>query len=536
MEIFWKLKIRIWKFEWHNILSKWYQQGNLIKFEKLNIMTKYIPVIGMEIHAELKTHSKMFCRCKNGQGLEKKPNIHVCPVCTGQPGTLPVPNAEAVKFVQLAGLALDCELNLHSKFDRKNYFYPDIPKGYQISQYDLPLCKDGELEIIAGGDAASDKQVKKIGITRIHLEEDTGKLTHPEGVDYSLVDFNRAGVPLMELVTEPDLASGSEARVFCQNLQQVLRYLDISDADMEKGQMRCEVNISLYKEGEERLSGTKVEVKNINSFRFVEKAINYEIERQMEVLERGEKVVQETRGWDSVKNITVSQRKKESAHDYRYFPEPDIAPLSFTQAYVEELKLELPELPAAKRARLREQYALGAQEADIITEKRDLAQYFEAVMSELDEKAVSGEFKADMDKARKLAVNYLLTELRKHLAESGHDMRDLRISAENYAEFVGIVAEGKINSSAAQLVLKEMYHRGADPSHIIEEKNLAQENDAGALEELVDVVLADNAQSVADYKAGKENAIKYLMGQVMAKSGGKANPQAVLGILEAKLK
>lgn len=494
-------------------------------------MAEYIPVIGLEIHAELKTHSKMFCGCKNGQGLEKKPNIHICPVCTGQPGTLPVPNFEAVKFVQLAGLALNCELNLHSKFDRKNYFYPDIPKGYQISQYDLPLCKDGHLDIFT-----QSKVIKKIGITRIHLEEDTGKLTHPDGAEYSLVDFNRAGVPLMELVTEPDLASGEEAREFCQRLQQILRYLEISDADMEKGQMRCEVNISLYKEGEERLSGTKVEVKNINSFRFVEKAINYEIERQTLVLEGGEKVVQETRGWDSVKNATISQRKKESAHDYRYFPEPDIAPLSFAKAYVEELKLNLPEMPAVKFARFLEQYGLNEQEAGIITEKKDLAQYFEEVMSELDEKEASGEIKAKAAKVRKLAVNYLLTELRKHLAESGHDARDLRISAENYAEFIGIVADGKINSSAAQTVLKEMYRTGADPSHVIEEKNLAQESDAGALEVWVDAVLADNAKSVEDYKAGKENAIKYLMGQVMARSGGKANPQTVLAILEAKLK
>jgi aspartyl-tRNA(Asn)/glutamyl-tRNA(Gln) amidotransferase subunit B len=291
-------------------------------------MKKYIPVIGMEIHVELKTKSKMFCSCQNDLALGKEANVDICPVCTGQPGTLPVPNAEAIKFVQLAGLALNCELKAMSKFDRKNYFYPDIPKGYQISQYDQPLCEKGYLEIDG----------KKIGITRIHLEEDTGKSMHPKNADYSLVDFNRSGVPLMELVTEPDLENGKQTRLFCQKLQQIFRYLDISDADMEKGQMRCEVNISLYKKGEDKLSGTKVEVKNINSFKFVEKAIDYEIKRQTEIMEKGEKIVQETRGFDSVKNITFSQRSKESAHDYRYFPEPDIPSLEFGTEYFRKLK------------------------------------------------------------------------------------------------------------------------------------------------------------------------------------------------------
>lgn len=284
-------------------------------------MSKYTPVIGMEIHVELKTHSKMFCSCKNGMGKEKEPNTHICPVCTAQPGTLPVPNQQAIEFVQLAGLALNCKLNLKSKFDRKNYFYPDIPKGYQISQYDQPFCTTGEIEISG----------KKIGITRIHLEEDTGKLIHPKNAGYSLVDFNRAGVPLMELVTEPDLENGEQAREFCQKLQQICRYLGISDADMEKGHMRCEVNLSLHRKEEEKLSGIKVEVKNINSFRFVEKAINYEIERQTALLEKGEKVLQETRGWDSVKNITVSQRKKKQPMIIVIFPN-QISPLSLLQS------------------------------------------------------------------------------------------------------------------------------------------------------------------------------------------------------------
>ena len=493
-------------------------------------MTKYIPVIGMEVHVELKTKSKMFCNSKNGLGLESQPNIHICPVCTAQPGTLPVPNQQAIEFVQLAGLALNCELNLKSKFDRKNYFYPDLPKGYQISQYDQPLCGLGHMDIVT-----SDGAEKHIGITRIHLEEDTGKLIHPEGADYTLVDYNRAGVPLMELVTEPDIENGEQARVFCTRLQQICRYLGISDADMEKGNMRCEVNLSLHKEGEPKLSGTKVEVKNINSFRYVEKAINYEIERQTEALENGEKLVQETRGWDSVKNITVSQRKKESAHDYRYFPEPDIPPMEFSKEYVENLRAKLPELPAAKEKRFASEYGLNIADIAVITAECDLAEYFEQVISELKEKISSGEVVSSEEKAIKLAVNYLITELRKHLAESNHDIRDMKITPENYAELIGIVADGKINSSAAQTVLKEMYHAGGDPSQIIEEKNLAQMDDSDALNVVVEKVLAANQKSVDDFKAGKENALKFLMGQVMKESGGKANPQAVTEILKNKL-
>lgn len=494
---------------------------------------KYIPVIGMEVHVELKTKSKMFCGCKNALGQENAPNIHICPVCTGQPGTLPVPNQQAIEFVQLAGLALNCQLNLKSKFDRKNYFYPDLPKGYQISQYDQPLCGLGYMDI-----AITDNQettTKKIGITRIHLEEDTGKLIHPAGANYTLVDLNRACVPLMELVTEPDLENGRQARLFCARLQQICRYLGISDADMEKGNMRCEVNLSLHKEGEEKLSGTKVEVKNINSFRYVEKAINYEIERQTKILEAGEKVAQETRGWDSVRNVTVSQRKKESAHDYRYFPEPDIPPMEFSQAYVDQLREKLPELPDAKEKRFAEEYRLKTDDIAILTAQADLAEYFENVMSEVREKIASHEIEASEEKAARLAVNYLISELRKHLAENKHDMRDLKISPENYAELIGIVADGKINSSAAQTVLKEMYHTGCDPSQIIAEKNLGQMEDAGELESAVDKVLTENQKSVDDYKAGKENALKFLMGQVMKETSGKANPQVVMEILKQKI-
>jgi aspartyl-tRNA(Asn)/glutamyl-tRNA(Gln) amidotransferase subunit B len=467
----------------------------------------------------------MFCACKNGLGLEVEPNINICPVCTAQPGTLPVPNRQAIEFVQLAGLALNCQLRLDSKFDRKNYFYPDIPKGYQISQYDQPFCEAGHLDVLG----------KKIGVTRIHLEEDTGKLVHPKGANYSLVDFNRAGVPLMELVTEPDIETAEEARVFCQKLQQICRYLKISDADMEKGHMRCEVNLSLYKEGEEKLSGTKVEVKNINSFKFVEKAIAYEIERQTELLEKGEKIVQETRGWDANRNATVSQRKKESAHDYRYFPEPDIPPFQFTPEYVAELKRKLPELPDQKVKRFKEEYALADDAILVLTTDPALADYFENVVSELKEKINCQEFSVPLEKCLALSANYIVGELRKHLMTNGEGVENLKITPENYAELIAIVGEGKISSSGAQTVLAEMYATGSDPSQIIEEKNLIQMSDAGELEKIVDEVLAKNEKSVADFKAGKENALKFLVGQVMAVSKGKANPQVAEELLRKKL-
>jgi len=487
-------------------------------------MNKYIPVIGMEIHVELKTKSKMFCACKNSLGLEVEPNINICPVCTAQPGTLPVPNKKAIEFVQLVGLALNCRLNLDSKFDRKNYFYPDIPKGYQISQYDQPFCEAGFLDVLD----------RKIGVTRIHLEEDTGKLVHPKGANYSLVDFNRAGVPLMELVTEPDLETAEEARIFCQKLQQICRYLKISDADMEKGHMRCEVNLSLHKEGEEKLSGTKVEVKNINSFKFVEKAIAYEIERQTESLEKGEKIVQETRGWDSNRNMTISQRKKESAHDYRYFPEPDIPPFQFNLEYVEMIKRKLPELPDQKFKRFQGEYT-NDMLLGVLIDNNALSDYFENVVSEIREKKQAGEILSEEKNVIQLAFNYIIAGVRKSLLDNNDSVESLKITPENYAEFIGIIADGKINSSAAQTVFKEMYKTGGDPSQIIEAKNLIQLSDTGELEKIIAEVLTKNAQSVADYKAGKENALKFLVGQVMKESKGKANPQVAEELLRKKL-
>jgi len=491
-------------------------------------MSKYIPTIGLEIHVELKTESKMFCDSKNGLGLEKEPNVNICPVCTGQPGSLPVPNRQAIEFVQMAGLALSCQLREVSKFDRKNYFYPDLPKGYQISQYDQPLCEKGEIAI----------DEKKVGITRIHLEEDTGKLIHPKGEKYSLIDFNRAGVPLMELVTEPDIEDGKEARLFCQKVQQIFRYLEISDADMEKGHMRCEVNISLYKKGEDKLSGTKVEIKNLNSFRVVERSIDYEIQRQTEALKSGEKIIQETRGWDENKSATISQREKESAHDYRYFPEPDIPTLKFTAEYIESLKRKLPELPDAKRKRFIKEYNLSNENVDVIISDKSLADYFEEVISEIKEKLKCGEFGADEGKCVKLAANYMVSELQKYLAEKEENIKDIKITPENYAELICIVAEGKISSSAAQTVLEEMYKTGGDPSQIIEEKNLLQvsdEEELGKTYEIIETTQEFQASATA-YRGGKENALQNIVGQFMKKTKGKANPQIVRKMLEKRLK
>ncbi len=478
----------------------------------------------MEIHVELKTDSKMFSGAPNHLGEEDVPNSSIDPVTTAQPGSLPVPNKTAIAFVQMAGLALDCEILRNSKFDRKNYFYPDLPKGYQISQYDQPLCGKGKILI----------DDKEIGITRIHMEEDTGKNIHKNGETF--VDLNRAGLPLMELVSEPDITSGVQARAFCQELQRIFRYLDISDADIEKGQMRCEVNISLYKDGADPLSGTKVEVKNIGSFKSVQRAAEYEMMRQSEILDSGGEIRQETRGWDDNKNKTVAQRSKENANDYRYFPEPDIPPMVFDEDYITRLRNALPELPQAKRVRFAREYGISKENIDVMIDDRALADYFEGVVSEIRAKKSSGEFSGEEQKAITLAANYLINELNKMLTDAQQEITTTKITRENFAELMTIIVDGTINSSVAQTVLAEMLHSGGDPSHIIEEKNLGQVNDEKALDEIVQKVLTANKQSVTDYKAGKENAIKALMGQVMKETGGKANPQMVMHILKEKLK
>jgi aspartyl-tRNA(Asn)/glutamyl-tRNA(Gln) amidotransferase subunit B len=508
---------------------------------------EYEPTIGLEIHVELKTKSKMFCDCANAFGLEKEPNVNICPVCTGQPGVLPVINEEALKMALKTGLALNAKIPEFSKFDRKNYFYPDLPKGYQISQYDKPLTEGGYLDIGEGNDFS------RIKIRRVHLEEDTGKLVHPKGADYSLVDLNRAGVPLMELVSEPDIKSGSQARKFCQELQLILRYLGVSDADMEKGQMRCEVNISLMPTNMDtnstnniseiraqisvnsRLLGTKVEIKNLNSFRAVEKSIDYEIKRQAEELEAGKKIIQETRGWDDVTGMTVAQRTKEEAHDYRYFPEPDLPPLTQLSAISYQLSVKMPELPAQRRARFAKEYSLPAGDIEILVVNKELGDFFEAAVSELKNWEKDAQPKIEAAKLVKLTANYLVTELQKLFYQSNQSFEDLKITPENFAEFIKLTAQGVVSSSGAQAVLKEMFASGADPSHIVSEKDLGQVSDEEELIKAVDEVLSQNPGPAADYKKGKQNALMFLLGKVMAATSGKANPQLVAEILKKKI-
>jgi len=524
----------------------------------------YQPIIGLEIHVQLKTKSKMFCSCPNDPE-EKRPNYNICPVCMGHPGTLPVINKKAVEYVLKTALALNCKILSSSKFDRKNYFYPDLPKGYQISQYDKPLSVNGFLDLDG----------KRIRITRIHLEEDTGSLIHPvrnSGISNgvhdkksgtSLVDFNRAGIPLMELVTEPDIRSGTEAKKFCQEFQLILRYLEVSNADMEKGEMRCEVNISLRKTKNKKPKikneidddlGTKVEIKNLNSFRAVERAIGYEIKRQTDLLGSGEKVVQETRGWDEAKGMTLSQRTKEEAHDYRYFPEPDLPPLEFKTKEINLIKRTLPELPQARRERFKREYSLPKNDIQTLMGNIELADYFEQVITELkswlkDENLTSkiparqsaGASRRlaggqNLKSIIKLTANYIITELQKLLFESGKNIKDIKITQENFAEFIKLIHQGEISSSAAQEILAEMFKTGTDPSIILDQKDLRQVSDGKELEKAVEKIIKDNPKPVADYKSGKQMALQFLIGQVMRESKGKANPQVVGKILKEKLK
>ncbi|PJE59858.1 MAG: Asp-tRNA(Asn)/Glu-tRNA(Gln) amidotransferase subunit GatB [Candidatus Portnoybacteria bacterium CG10_big_fil_rev_8_21_14_0_10_44_7] len=484
-------------------------------------MPDYQPTIGLEIHAELKTKSKMFCACPNGQGQEKEPNLNICPVCTGQPGALPVINQEAVKMVLLVGRALNCQINENTKFDRKNYFYPDLPKGYQISQYDQPLTQNGYLAI--GG--------KKIGITRVHLEEDTGKSIHSAGADQSLVDLNRSGVPLLELVSEPDITSGQQAKDFCQELQRILRYLGVSDADMEKGQMRCEVNISISKD---KTRGTKVEIKNLNSFRTVQKAIDFEIARQQEALEFGEKIIQETRGWNEAKQMTVPQRAKEQAHDYRYFPEPDLPPMRITTDKF-SLAGNTVELPQSKKERFEKEYKLTSQQAQTLVNNKALADFFEAIISEAQSWAGDKYQAKDGQKLIWLAANYLLVELPKILRQRQETLAQIRFSAEDFAELMCLINSDDISSSAAQTVLAQMQAGGGDPSQIIAEKKLSQIGDRQKLAVLIAKIISANPKAVADYKRGQGNAVQFLLGQIMKETKGAADPLKALAIIKEQL-
>ncbi|MDD4531295.1 MAG: Asp-tRNA(Asn)/Glu-tRNA(Gln) amidotransferase subunit GatB [Candidatus Pacebacteria bacterium] len=484
------------------------------------------PTIGLEIHFESKTKSKMFCSCLNDPD-EKTPNKNVCPICMGHPGTLPVINEEAINNIILTGLALNCEVQQYSKFDRKSYFYPDLPKGYQISQYDMPLCKNGHLDI-----RLDDGTVKRIRINRIHMEEDTGRLLHsPDGS--SLVDFNRAGVPLMELVTEPDMNSAEEAKKFAQELQLILRYAGVSDADMEKGQMRCEVNISL---SDTDKLGTKVEIKNLNSFRVVEKSIEFEIKRQGELLEEGKKVVQETRGWHDTKQITMEQRSKEDAFEYRYFPEPDLPPLNISKDKISKIMAKLPELPEEKRNRFKEEYCLDDKSADFYIKNPDVANYFEKTVSELASWIKDRKPGISCSNATKLCSNYIMTDLQAIIKEDNFSGNlEEKITAENFAEFICMISEGEMSSKIAKIVLSEMYKTKKDPSDIIEKQGLKQISDSGEIENIIKEVLKDNPKAVEDYKKGKQNSFTFLVGQTMAASKGKANPKSVAELLKKEL-
>ncbi len=495
-------------------------------------------IIGLEIHAELKTKSKMFCSCDN-DSENKEPNTVVCPICLGQPGTLPVPNKQAIEWTLLVGLCLDGKISRLSKFDRKNYFYPDLPKGYQISQYDLPFVYDAKLEI--NGD--------DISITRIHLEEDTGKSSHPAGKNYSLVDYNRAGTPLMEMVTDPVIRDGQTAKKFCQRFQQILRYLDVSDADMEKGHMRCEANISVQEKGRWERKGkdinsigdyklnSKVEVKNLNSFRAIEKAIDYEIKRQIQALQDGEKIIQETRGWNEDKGETFSQRTKETSADYRYFPEPDIPPIKIDDGWIEKIRQDLIELPTAKIKRFKEEYDLSEQDAEILAGDKDLADFTEKTISELRAwiDSTGDNWERQKKKLAKATANWLISELFKHLKENGQPITEIKITPENFAELITLIYQDKINSSAAQKILETMYGEGGDPTDIMAKLGLEQMDNEAELESIIKEVVEKNPAQTEQYRSGKESVLQFFVGQAMAETRGKANPKKVVEILKKLL-
>lgn len=468
-------------------------------------MSEFKTVIGLEIHAQLKTKSKMFCGCQNNaEGAA--PNSLVCPVCLGLPGVLPVANRQAIEWVVKTGLALNCQIPDVSKFDRKHYYYPDLPKNYQISQYDMPFCGEGYLEIQNGD------KINKVGLFRIHLEEDAGKLIHVG--DSSLVDLNRAGTPLMEIVTKPEINSPAEAKIFMQELRTILRYLDVSDADMEKGHMRCDANISISEMRNEKWEmGIPSEIKNINSFRMLERALIYEEKRQIGELEEGRKIQKETRGWDDTKGITYSQRSKELAQDYRYFPEPDIPPFEISKAYdLEKIKNEIPELPAAKRKRYQDM-GVKVDDAVILSVDVEMADYFEAVASSTEPK---------------LAANWIINELKSDGI--------LTVSQENLSKLLENITNGTISGKSAKEVLVEMIDTGKNPDDIIRDKGLKQVGDEGELSVIIDKIIKENPKPASDIKEGKMEAMGFLVGCVMRETKGQANPGIVNKILKERLK
>ncbi len=476
---------------------------------------QYEAVIGLEVHAQLLTDSKIFCGCSTRFGAE--PNTNTCPVCLGMPGVLPVLNKRAVEYAIKTGLALNSRIATYSVFARKNYFYPDLPKSYQISQYELPIAVGGHVDIQIDG------TTKRIGITRAHLEEDAGKLMHEiDGIDtgYSYVDFNRTGVPLLEIVSEPDLCSGEEANVYLQALRNILVYLEVCDGNMEQGSLRCDANVSVRPAGQKEL-GTKAELKNMNSFRFVRQALDYEIERQIELLSSGEQMVQETRLWDARQGVTISMRGKEEAHDYRYFPDPDLVPIEPDESWIEEIRKNLPELPYEKQIRFVEQYALPEYDSAVLTASKALADYFETcVKHHCKPKVVS---------------NWIMGDMLRLLKRDNREIDPCPIAPAQMAGLLKLLDQGTISGKIAKQVFEEMYRTGEAAEEIVRKKGLEQVSDAGALEEIIDKILAENSESVEKYRQGKTRVMDFFVGQVMKSTRGKANPELVNKILQEKL-
>lgn len=473
---------------------------------------KYETVIGLEVHAELATNTKIFCGCKNEFGGE--PNTRCCPVCTGMPGTLPVLNKAVVDFAIKAGLATNCTITKYGKQDRKNYFYPDLPKAYQISQFDLPLCQNGYIDIEVDG------ETRRIGITRIHIEEDAGKLIHDDYGNESMADYNRCGVPLIEIVSEPDMRSPEEARIYLETLKSILEYTEVSDCKMQEGSLRCDVNLSLRPVGQKEF-GTRCEMKNVNSFRAAVRAMEYEQKRQAEVLDEGGVVEQETRRWDDVRGVSSPMRSKEDAQDYRYFPEPDLVPIVVSDEWVEEIRRTIPELPEQRKARYINEYSLPEYDAFILTSSKKMADFFDAAVSE--------------GAKPKPVSNWLMGDISKILNDKELEPDDIPFTPAQLAKMIALIDKGTISNSAAKKVLDAMFAQPDDPEKLVEKLGLAQVSDEGAIQQMVSDVLAQNPQSIADYKAGKDKALGFLVGQVMRISKGKANPQIINKLLKDAL-
>ena len=472
---------------------------------------KYETVIGLEVHVELATATKIFCGCENKFGGE--PNTHCCPVCTGMPGVLPVLNEKVVEYAVKAGLAMNCKIANFSKMDRKGYYYPDLPKAYQISQYDLPICKDGYVDIEAGG------QTRRVRITRIHMEEDAGKLLHDVGAG-TAVDYNRCGVPLIEIVTEPDLRSAEEARVFLETLRSIMKYTGVSDCKMQEGSLRCDVNISVREAGSDKL-GTRTEMKNLNSFSAVYRAIEAESARQIAELEEGNPIVQETRRFDDVKGKSYPMRDKEEAHDYRYFPDPDLVPITLTDERIEEIRASLPELPNAKKRRYVEELGLSEYDAGVLTAEKGIADFFEACLAEYNEP--------------KKVCNLIMSDVLRLLNESGIEPDAVPVKPAQLAETLKLIDSGQVNTTVGKMVFEESFRTGENPADIVKRKGLAQISDTDQLRALLRNIIEANPGPVADYKGGKQKALTFFVGQVMKATKGQANPQIVNALAKEEL-